>query len=105
MIKIYKSLPNNIRKTTYDQIQKLFEKFTYKYDFKREDIEEMFQVKKSRASEIIALLLEEGLITPPHLIQQNINLKNNYILRTYLNSNKFFFLLPIYINKHTLYKE
>ena len=64
MIKMYKSLPNNVRKTTYDQVQKLFEKFTYKYDFKREDIEEMFQIKKSRASEIIALLLDFGLITP-----------------------------------------
>ena len=48
---------------TYDQILSLFEKFTYQYDFNREDIEQIFKVKKSRASEIIALLLEKQLIT------------------------------------------
>ena len=45
MIKMYKSLPGNIRKNTYDQIQKLFEKFTYQYDFSRENIEKIFNVK------------------------------------------------------------
>ncbi len=64
MIKMYKSLPGNIRKVTYNQIQILFDKFTYNYDFKREDVEEIFHIKKSRASEIISMLLENDLIVP-----------------------------------------
>lgn len=62
VIKIHKNLPSNVTKNTHDKIQKLFDKYTYQYDFKREDIEEMFGVRKSRASEIIALLLETDLI-------------------------------------------
>lgn len=62
MIKMYKSLPDNVRKITYKQVQELFNKFTYRYDFKREDIEEMFEIKKSRSSEIISLLLKSDLI-------------------------------------------
>lgn len=62
MIKMYKKLPENIRKTTYNQVQMLFFKFTYKYGFKREDIEKLFNVKKSRSSEIISMLLDVGLI-------------------------------------------
>ena len=63
MIKMYKTLAGVVKKKTYDQILSLFEKFTYQYDFNREDIEQIFKVKKSRASEIIALLLEKQLIT------------------------------------------
>ena len=62
VIRLYKSLPNGLRKNTYDQIQKLFDKYTYKYEFKREDIENIFGIKKSRASEIMSLLLDCGLI-------------------------------------------
>lgn len=62
MIKMHKNISNKVRKSTYDQIQKLFDKYTYKYDFKREDIEELFNIKKSRASEIISLLLDSGLV-------------------------------------------
>ena len=62
VIKLYKSLPSSLRKSTYDQIQKLFDKYKYQYEFKREDIEIFFSVKKSRASEIIALLFDNGLI-------------------------------------------
>ncbi len=64
MIKLYKNLPDRIRKHTFNQIEMLFKKYTYKYDFKREEIEELFNVKKSRASEIIALLFECDLIEP-----------------------------------------
>lgn len=64
----------NVTKSTYDKIQKLFDKFGYQYDFKWEDVAEIFNVKKSRASEIVALLLNSNLIEPS--IQQNINLKN-----------------------------
>ena len=62
MIKLYKSLPNNSRKSTYNQIQKLFDKYTYQYEFKREDVETLFNIKKSRASEIVAMLIDSGLI-------------------------------------------
>ncbi len=62
VIKLYKNIPSNSRKSTYDQIQKLFDKYTYNYEFKREDIEELFNIKKSRASEIIAMLLDNNLI-------------------------------------------
>lgn len=62
MLKLYKLLSGNVRKNTYEQIQNLFKRFKYKYNFKREDVEHVFGIKKSRASEIIALLLEKGLI-------------------------------------------
>lgn len=66
VIKMHKNLPSNITKNTHNKIQKLFDKYTYQYDFKREDIEEMFNVKKSRASEIIALLLDSDLVESSH---------------------------------------
>lgn len=62
MLKLYKLLSGNVRKNTYEQIQNLFKKFEYKYNFKREDVEQIFGVRKSRASEIIALLLDKNLI-------------------------------------------
>lgn len=64
MLRMYKLLPNNVRKNTYEQVNKIFDKFTYQYDFKREDIEGVLKVKKSRASEIISMLLESDLIMP-----------------------------------------
>ena len=62
VIKLHKNLPMNVTKSTHDKIQKLFDKFSYQYDFKWEDIAEIFKVKKSRASEIISLLLDSNLI-------------------------------------------
>ena len=62
MIRMYKCLPNNTRKKTYIQIQKLFDIYMYQYEFKRENIEEIFGVKKSRASDIITLLANSNLI-------------------------------------------
>ncbi len=64
MIKLYKNLPNNITRQTYNQMEKLFKKYTYKYDFRREEVEELLNIRKSRASEIISLLLECALIEP-----------------------------------------
>lgn len=64
VIKMYKNLPSRVTKSTHDKIQKLFDRYTYQYDFKREDIEELFGVRKSRASEILALLLDCDLIEP-----------------------------------------
>lgn len=74
VIKLHKNLQMNVTKSTYDKIQKLFDKFSYQYDFKWEDVAEIFNVKKSRVSEIVALLLNSNLIESS--IQQNINLKN-----------------------------
>lgn len=62
VIKLHKNLPMNVTKNTHDKIQKLFDKFSYKYDFKWEDVAEIFKVKKSRASEVIGLLLDSNLI-------------------------------------------
>ena len=64
VIKMHKNLPTNITKSTHDKIQKIFDKFTYQYDFKWEDVSKTLNVKKSRASEIIALLLNSNLIEP-----------------------------------------
>mgnify|MGYP004503752001 FL=1 len=55
-------MPSNITKSTHDKIQVLFDKFGYFYDFKWEDVAQIFSVKKSRASEIISLLLDSDLI-------------------------------------------
>lgn len=74
VIKLHKNLQMNVTKSTYDKIQKMFDKFSYQYDFKWEDVAEIFNVKKSRVSEIVALLLNSNLIESS--IQQNINLKN-----------------------------
>lgn len=62
VIKMYKNLPSNVTKATHDKIQNLFAKFTYQYNFKWEDVSEIFKVKKTRAFEIIALLLDSNLI-------------------------------------------
>ena len=62
MTNIKKILPKITRNTTYNKIKKIFDKFGYKYEFNREDIENIFNVKKSRASEIITLLLNKKII-------------------------------------------
>ena len=41
VIKMYRNLPHNVTKNTYDKIQKLFDKYTYEYEFDREDVEEL----------------------------------------------------------------
>ena len=55
-------MPNNARKSTYNQVYKIFQTFQYNYEFNRDNIETILQIKKSRASEIIALLLDCNLI-------------------------------------------
>ena len=63
IIKMYKILPLKTRENTYEQIKKIFTTYSYKYSFKREDIEELLGIKKSRASEIISVLLDSKLIS------------------------------------------
>lgn len=62
IIKMHKHLSSEVSKKTYENIKKLFDKYNYKYDFNRENVEELFNVRKSRASEIINLLLTVDLI-------------------------------------------
>ncbi len=62
ILKMYKNLPKNIRKNTFEQIKKIFQKYNYKYSFKREDIEILLNVKKTRAIDIISLMNENDLI-------------------------------------------
>ena len=50
------------KKKTYNQIQLLFKKFGYQYEFKSSDVEEIFAVKRSRAFEIISVLYDNDLI-------------------------------------------
>lgn len=64
IIKINKCLPVGTRKNTYNKTKKLFDKFTYKYEFRREDVMDIFGVKNSRASDIINLLVKAELIEP-----------------------------------------
>ena len=64
IIKLHKLLPNNARKSTYNQVYKIFQAFKYNYEFNRDNIETILHIKKSRASEIIALLLDCNLIEP-----------------------------------------
>lgn len=62
VLQLYKKFPNNLRKNTYSQIKKLFSKYIYDYEFSREDVMEIFGVKKTRSSEIISMLLGNDLI-------------------------------------------
>lgn len=62
VIKIYKNLPKSLTKKTNDKIKMLFDKYGYQYDFNRDEVALIFGVKKSRASEVIALLMESNLI-------------------------------------------
>lgn len=62
VIKMYRNLPHNVTRNTYDKIQKLFDKYTYEYEFDREDVEELLNLKKTRAFEILTMLLNSDLI-------------------------------------------
>ena len=52
----------DISKKTNSQIKKLFDKYTYDYEFNRKNLEDLLNIKKSRASEIIAILVDKSLI-------------------------------------------
>jgi len=63
ILKIYKVLNHKVKQKTIDNLITLYKKFTYDIDFNREDVEEVFEIKKSRAAEIIKILLDYDLIT------------------------------------------
>ena len=64
MLRMHKLLPEKVSKTTYNQVQKIFAVYGYNKEFNREDVERIANVKKSRASDIISLLHDCGLIVP-----------------------------------------
>ena len=62
-IKLYKSIQKaNVRSSTIDQIKIIFDKVGYKDKFARDDIKNILNVKDTRATNIISLLLNLNLI-------------------------------------------
>ncbi len=62
LLKFYKNLADKISKNTVMQIKKIFETYSFYYNFKREDLEPLLNIKRSRATELINLLLNSDLI-------------------------------------------
>ena len=61
-MKMYSSLPEGTSIKTLNQIKSLFNKYELKYSFKRENIENALNVKRTRALDLIRLLLKSNLI-------------------------------------------
>lgn len=62
-IQLYKSIQNtNIRNSTINQIRNIFEKMGYNNMFSREDIKNILNIKDTRATNLISLLLDFELI-------------------------------------------
>ena len=62
-IQLYKSIQNtNIRNSTINQIRNIFEKMGYNNTFSREDIKNILNIKDTRATNLISLLLDLELI-------------------------------------------
>lgn len=62
-IQLYKSIQNtNIRNSTINQIRNIFEKTGYNNMFSREDIKNILNIKDTRATNLISLLLDLELI-------------------------------------------
>ena len=62
LIKIYKNLGGKVRTNFLENLQKLFNSVGYEKEFSKEKIEDIFEVKKSRASEIINILINNNII-------------------------------------------
>ena len=63
LIQLYKSIQNtNIRNSTINQIRNIFEKMGYNNMFSREDIKNILNIKDTRATNLISLLLDLELI-------------------------------------------
>ena len=62
-IQLYKSIQNtNIRNSTINQIRNIFKKMGYNNMFSREDIKNILNIKDTRATNLISLLLDLNLI-------------------------------------------
>lgn len=63
LIKLYKSIEkSNIRTSTINQIRLIFSKTGYNKSFSREDIKNILDIKDTRTTNLIALLLQMNLI-------------------------------------------
>lgn len=62
LIKLYKNLGDKVRAKTLSELKLFFTQFQYDKLFTREDVKGFFNVKNSRASEIIAILLNSNMI-------------------------------------------
>lgn len=62
LIKLYKNLGDKVRAKTLSELKLFFEQFQFDKLFTREDVKGFFKVKNSRASEIIAILLNSNMI-------------------------------------------
>lgn len=62
LIKMYKNLGGKVRTNFLENLQKLFNSVGYEKEFSKEKIEDIFGVKKSRASEIITILINNNII-------------------------------------------
>ena len=63
LIQLYKSIQNtNIRNNKINQIRNIFEKMGYNNMFSREDIKNILNIKDTRATNLISLLLDLELI-------------------------------------------
>lgn len=61
ILQIYKNI-HGVTKKTYEQIENIFNNYGYLSDFKREDVEMICSVKRSRAQDIINILINANLI-------------------------------------------
>lgn len=62
LLKMYKNLAGKVRFNFLDNLQILFAELGYDKSFSKTKIEQVFSVKKSRCSEIIAILLNNDII-------------------------------------------
>ena len=60
-IKMYKSLAGKVRSNFINNLQELFNDVGYEKEFTREKVEKYFNVKKSRALEIISILIDNNI--------------------------------------------
>ncbi len=62
LIKLYKNLGDKLRPKTLSELKLFFMQFQYDKFFTREDIKESFNIKNSRASELLSILLNNNMI-------------------------------------------
>ena len=62
LLKMYRALPETTPRNTMNQINKIFDIFGYNQSFNRENIEYVLNVKKTRANDIVRLMLQSDLI-------------------------------------------
>lgn len=61
MLQIYKRL-DNVTVKTHNQVKKLFKNYKYNLEFSRDDVEKICEVKRTRAQDIINILIRANLI-------------------------------------------